>query len=178
MKGNPPKVRAMPLIPRFKDNKRTGTLEFDRHDDLAEAYQTLGDRWHVLARSRVRDGLHVRLASRRNYPAQGATISRREPWGSGMDPHSRTPKLQNGIGRYEEYEALLLYFFEGEMPQLCRNSVLSTRDYDEAFALLSSSRIRKRCFDVCLQRRQYRTPDSPSASPSDILGGGNFRYSL
>ena len=47
MKGNRPKVRAMPLIPRFKDNKRTGTLEFDRHDDLAEAYRTLGDRWHV-----------------------------------------------------------------------------------------------------------------------------------
>lgn len=47
LKGNPPKVRAMPLIPRFKDNKRTGTLEFDRHDDLAEAYRTLGDRWHV-----------------------------------------------------------------------------------------------------------------------------------
>ena len=47
MKGNRPKVRAMPLIPRFKDNKRTGTLEFDRHDDLAEAYRMLGDRWHV-----------------------------------------------------------------------------------------------------------------------------------
>jgi hypothetical protein len=47
MKGNRPKVRAMPLIPRFKDNKRTGTLEFDRHDDLAKAYRTLGDHWHV-----------------------------------------------------------------------------------------------------------------------------------
>src|SRR3984957_10795743 len=47
MKGNRPKVRAMPLIPRFKDNKRTGTLEFNRHDDLAEAYRTLGDHWHV-----------------------------------------------------------------------------------------------------------------------------------
>ena len=26
---------------------RTGTLEFDKHDDLAEAHRTLGDRWHV-----------------------------------------------------------------------------------------------------------------------------------
>jgi len=44
-----------------------------------------------------------------------------------MNPYSRTPKLQNGIGRYEEYGALLLYFHEGEMPQLYRNSALSTR---------------------------------------------------
>jgi integrase len=33
--------------PALQGQQAHGHLEFDKHDDLAEAYRTLGDRWHV-----------------------------------------------------------------------------------------------------------------------------------